>query len=1006
MKKGFFLVSCEFIICFFLDGSNKGLEMSETDPERYSDDVTDNIVDIDAPIGVNSEDSIHERTNTDKNDSEDTDNNEDEEDDDEEDDEEETEEEADEEEEEPPMLKYKRINKLPVRFFDKDPVSTAHVSHNIQFFATHSGILLICNLNFETIKFFKAHTASILSIDFDGTHFATCSMDGTVLIGLINKNNEVLDSDLVKYDFKRPIYSVALDKPYNLKKSFFCGGTSGELIYSSKSWLGQRNDQILDKNGECITMIKSLNDLIIWCNSKGIIIYQISNKKQLLKIDVPPGLSRPELYWPKIQFIENDKILIGWVNYVWYLKIENDVNNSKNNDNDKLNNNDNINSFVSNNTNNTGGVLSNAASSFKMSIYAEEQKTVEILYERRLDDCFIAGISEYFNNDLMILNYLPKLSKNQYFAPELKIYDSITFEELSVDELNIKNFEGLGMNDYQLIEINNYENDEFKGTKWYLISSNDAIIIEEFNLNDKLSWYLTKGRYHEAWELGGYWLNKFEKLKIGEEQLNIYLKANKWDSLCAFLIQVLKLENYHDYQGDDKFIQKIINDWNKYLNEFLNENKLFENSEILPIDKFETTEEDNQIDKQFYELILHNYLNIKDIDKFEEYLKKWDHALFDLKDIQLHLNEILESKDFEGLDDITINNLRRLYIEISLELDEPANCVKELINLKDEKLMEFLDEHHLIDSYLNELPNIITLGVNKEDLNGLNFDKLKDSILYTNINILVENIHEILPEKIIKIFKDSKMEIINYIYLNELNKVDKHLIKNFEDEIILMYAKFDNEKLEEFLNKHKNYSIDNAIEICKKYNKYKELVYLLSKIGENEQALKLIIDKIEDPIKAINFVQNINEKELWDFLLNYSMNKSEFIKELLKNVGSLVDPIPVVSRIPYGVEITDLKEAINNICLNVEIDELILKIILSIINKEFIEKNDEYRIFKSKGYLINELELNEMQEDLNECYLKIGDESIRKEKEVIGHEWKGDKGNKVGHKSYLKFKLS
>ena len=74
------------------------------------------------------------------------------------------EDEEEEEEEEPPTLKYTRLNKLPANFFVKDPVSTSTFHETVFIFATHSGIIHICKPNFETIRTFKAHRASVLSV--------------------------------------------------------------------------------------------------------------------------------------------------------------------------------------------------------------------------------------------------------------------------------------------------------------------------------------------------------------------------------------------------------------------------------------------------------------------------------------------------------------------------------------------------------------------------------------------------------------------------------------------------------------------------------------------------------------------------------------------------------------------------------------------------------------------------------------------------------------------------
>lgn len=887
--------------------------------------------------------------------------------------------EDDEDDENPPYFKYKRITELPPRFLNNDQISTCYSNSEFLIFATHSGILYICDTHFKPIKLFKAHTSSIFSIDYDGEYFATCSMDGTVLIGLFKgENNELTinDSDLIKFNFKRPIYSISLHKPYSKTKGFFTGGTSGDLIYSTKNWLNQRTDTIIDSNNGYITMIESLNDLLVYSNNNGISMYQISLKLKLLNLPVPKTIKDPELYWPKLQFIDdNNGILIGWLNYIYNLKIG--ISNSKS-------------KIISND------LLSSATSTFT-SNFATDVINIEIIYEKKIPDIMISGISE-FNNLLIILNYLPKVGKI-YLPPELKILDNFSFDELSIEGLLIKNYQGLNLNDYQLIEQSSSDEN-----KWLLISPNDLIVIEPYNINDKINWFIENGNYFKAWEISKEFLTFEKRLEIGENHLNQLINSNYWIDAMEFLPKMLAKDNVETHDHIDLIIEK----WNSWLDFMYHKRILTLYYNILPTTIFNS---DKQIDSQYYEIILHDLLRQKEFTIFLQLIKLWNHSLFDLRDIQLHLNEIIDNED-EGLD-----YLRRCYIDLSLELDEPNNCINQMIILNDDKLMEFLNTYHLINSNLSLLPKIILIGTKSDDNSGNITDIKPDSRLYQNIQILIRNLNEIVPKGIVEIFKKSGLDIINFIYLKEIEKNDNLLIKDFEDEMILLFAKFstndDDEELYKFLKNHKNYSIDKAIEICQHFEHYKELVYLLNKIGDYKNAIKLIVDQLKDPKMAINFVSNLNDQELWDFLLDYSMNKSEFIKELLINIGILINPIPVISRIPLGVEISNLQEILININKNISLDLEIYNLINEIISNEFINKNEILNNNRMKGTLIDddELKLIAIDNEINnlDCtYLKIienDNEKLVKEEELIGEKWNGDKNNKIAHKSYLKYKL-
>lgn len=863
----------------------------------------------------------------------------------------------------PPLLKYRRLNGLPSRFFAKDPVSFCFSINNILIIATHSGIIHLCNKEFTPIRTFKAHNSSVLSIECDGENFISGSIDGTVVVG------SILNNDVIKYDFKRPIQAVAFDRSYAKTSGFFCGGTSGQLIYCTKNWLGQRSDLTIDENHGMITMIKTVDDIVMWCNDNGINVAQITTKQHLLNIPVPKGIQQPGLYWPRIHKIDQDRVLLAWVNNLWVFRVViTEAQSMK--------------------------PLSHAAASFKSNY---DEKKIEIEHHTILDDTMIGGISD-FNDNLMILNYFPRYG-NSMLPPELKILDRDTLDELSVDEIELKNYKALSINDYHL---------ESLGDKsWILVTSYDAIIVEEFSLRDQLEFFLQKEMFFQAWELAGFWLDKYEKLSIGLDQVNKLLNDDQFEKAIEFMSKVLYVPIE---ETDEKYVQTVISKWDDLLIILNERNCLSLSAEFLPMHKFLGGLV--QINQKFYQMILSFFLHENQINDFLTYLENWDDSLFDLSDIKVQIDDYLTIWDNDHVreeeSNETINQLRYAFIEVCLKLDEPNECVAQKIKLNDVNLLEFLDKYHLIAEYINLLPEIILIGAPMDEIQKGDLKSLRDNpILKTNLEILVENNHEILPSKIIKEFKNSKLDIINYMFLEELAKVDRLLIKDFEDEMIELYAKFDKGQLYDFISKHKNYSIDKAVSVCEQYYCSTELVYLFSKVGQHQRALTIIIDDLNDPAMAINFVHRINDQNLWDFLLDYTMSRSDFIKALLISAGDWIDPVPVVSRIPNGVEIQDLKNVILKIMANGQLDQYIYNLIETIISSETALSESQYRDVRTKGILIANDDLKRVQINPNHGFIKytFTKDGIYIDEDLLGTKFKSQ-GNKITHKSFVKAKLS
>ena len=148
----------------------------------------------------------------------------------------------DEDEDEPPILTFSRLTHIPKSFFQRDSISSCLFSDRLFVFGTHSGLLHLTRPDFTTIRTFKCHSSSILSIATEGDYFATGSIDGTVVIGSIEDAQ-----DISGFDFKRPIHAVVLDKNYASTKTFVSGGMAGDVVLTQRNWLGNRTDTILEK---------------------------------------------------------------------------------------------------------------------------------------------------------------------------------------------------------------------------------------------------------------------------------------------------------------------------------------------------------------------------------------------------------------------------------------------------------------------------------------------------------------------------------------------------------------------------------------------------------------------------------------------------------------------------------------------------------------------------------------------------------------------------------------
>lgn len=113
------------------------------------------------------------------------------------------------------------------------------------------------------------------------------------------------------------------------------------------------------------------------------------------------------------------------------------------------------------------------------------------------------------------------------------------------------------------------------------------------------------------------------------------------------------------------------------------------------------------------------------------------------------------------------------------------------------------------------------------------------------------------------------------------------------------------------------FSYDHALQVCESRGYVPELVHLLSATGQSKKALRLIIEEQHDIRAAMAYVQRSGDETLWNDLLDYSFTRAEFIKILLEEIaidggdeGAGLNALDVVKRIPDGLEIEGLKDAL------------------------------------------------------------------------------------------------
>lgn len=832
--------------------------------------------------------------------------------------------------ESPPVFLYSRLNQLPRNLFDRDPVSCSFFSDTLFVFATHSGLVHVCKPDITSISTYKAHSASVLAIDSDGTHVITASMDGSVVVSSIAESGKPFG-----FDFKRPVHAVAIDRKYAATKAFYAAGMDGKVVYSTRNWLGNRTDSVLHSGDSPIVALRKVGRVIVWMNDQGIFFFDTRHRSIVKKIARPQGAPRGDLYWPRLHFSDTDRVLVAWGNYVWSIRMHTGL-------------------LVTNGSLRDMSSAKSRVTSSNLSTRSVAEKRIEIEHFHELS-YLVAGISAFNDDKLLLLCYEPPViadGKKEFQDPDLKIVNLATGDTEFEEEIGLRYNKNLGLNDYSLgTHIGR------ASATYYIMSAKDAVIAKEVQLNDRLNWYIERENNLEAWRISEHLLSPMKRLNLGVAHVDSLIRQDEWTEAATFLLKILHLDESQMpstdtkstlltdrsavLRGDDDMVREIVHQWESWAGIFLKSNHIDELTAVIP------TIPHLNLPTNIYNEILAHWLK-KSRSVFFDLVAAWDISLYSFDEVTQSMETVLESER----DD----ELRRCLADLYIRAAQPQKAVAHLALLKDQNLIKFLHDHHLMAVFLDRLPEFIELSVKDHDINRTPISDLKVQLVET-IEYLVDARHELPPQLAMETMAKHQLDFINLLYLDQLEDVDDHLAEQFLDERVVLYGQYNRKKLLPFLKKHSTYDIQKAIKTCEDNDFVEESVYLWGEMGQTKKALELIITKLDDPEAAINFAKDRNDKEAWDILLEYSMDRPAFIKALIEQSDEksyqFYDPITILEKMPEDVVIAGLKDSVTKISYNNRLNLILGQLVLRIVYNSSETVSRKLRKLVLQGYEVD-----------------------------------------------------
>lgn len=867
-------------------------------------------------------------------------------------------------EEPEPSLKYQRLKGSIPDILKRDTASAFAVCEKFLVLGTHAGMVFVLDFSGNLVKAFRSHSASVLDLSIDSSmeFIAAAGMDGLLSISSLSS------AEHYAFDFKRPMRSVSVEPGFGRKntRAFVCGGMAGALVNREKGWLGHKETVIHAGEGP-IWAVRWRGSLIAWANDAGVRIYDTNTRNKITFINAPTGQDRVDLFRPNLFWQDDRTLTIAWADQIKVAKIRERRN------------------FGESGRAVTAAGLGQSSPA----LYVEVTKIFQM-------DCAISGLAPY-GDDLLVLAYLTeaedesgaedsdesegdesRLSSSKRSAirrrafsqrPELRIIDPDDGQEKSSDVLSLSGFERFGCNDYHLVpshaisakkpsnkssqQKHQHASTHAQEDLFYIVSPQDVIIARPRDLKDHIEWLLEHKRYETA-------------LTAVEDMGTDAAKGAGFDAVLIGKDYLSHLVNeLHDYDcaaaASVKILGSDVAAWEEWIFLFLERGRIDRLVEAIPTS-------DPILPNVAYDMVLASFLKT-DTQKLRHTLELWPPELYSTQAVALAIEDKLQQEQKRQLQSGNVEEppsseatmLMDILADLYVRNRQPGKSLPYYLQLKRPGVFDLIRENNLILDVRDQARQLIEFEQEVIHRNqSEKKDKMEDipaaeedAAPSQAVQLLVENVDSIPPQRVVPQLESLPLYL--HRYLSALFAQDPHLVIPYSDLQISLYARFAPARLGSYLRSMSSYySFEEAFGVCERYDLVPEMVFLLGRVGDNKRALNLIIERLGDVERAIDFAKEQNDDELWEDVLRYSESRPPFIRGLLENVGGVekIDPVQLIRRIQDGLEIPGLRDAVRKILSDYSLQVSLLEGCLQVMGSEGKALIAERNLAQSLGIVI------------------------------------------------------
>ncbi|KAI0766345.1 vacuolar protein sorting-associated protein 41 [Trametes elegans] len=772
-------------------------------------------------------------------------------------------------------------------------------------------MLHILDLSGQHIKSFTGHSASVndISMDITGDFIATASIDGQVVV------HSLSGAEVPSFNLKRPVRTVALEPNFakSSTRSLVSGGLAGNLILHEKGWLGYK-ETILHTGEGPIWQVRWRDNLIAWANDLGVKIYDTQSQTRITFIERPADSPRADLFKCTLHWQDESTLLIGWADQIKVARIRTRPRKSASASNlppllVEITAIFQLECMIS-------GIVPHPLSSQSSAVPTAQ---VDIADKKANGTGSIRSVASKPPSltAFLVLAYTPpdmslltgneatadraEQARKQAERPELRII-SRAGEELAADALGITNYERWNCNDYVLVDI---EPSPLKaaapggaGDRYYIVlSPKDLVVVKPRDWRDHVAWLVERQRYEEALEV----LERRSDEAVGA--------ASDADAVDAVQIGQRYIEHLvaeGDFAKAARLCPKVCGQdtkrWEDWIFVFAQKHQL---QAIIP---FIPTESPT-LGPLVYEIVLTHFL-AHDRQALLQTIKTWPKGIYDIAAVivavQSELDRAPSSSSMKSTGPDTVI-LMECLAELYTLNRQPGKALPYFLRLRRPNVFDLIRENNLFTDVQDQALLLVEFDQELREKRKEAGEDI-DSDPVGAITLLVDHIHSIPIGRVVQQLQARPFYL--YLYLDALFHKDPHFTSAYADTQVKLYAEYSPRRLVDFLRASNYYNLEEAYNVCRERDLVPEMVFLLGRMGNNKKALNLIIERLGDVSRAIDFAKEQHDDDLWEDLLRYSETRPPFIRGLLENVGAEIDPIRLIRRIKNGLEIPGLKGAL------------------------------------------------------------------------------------------------